>query len=79
MKLAVTCTAGRARHRLPAVADCAGLLSLSDPHREVSSFPRTTAGGDYALVPTGYSSASVCPCPPSAVTGHSADDYVTYC
>lgn len=64
---------------LPAAAGCAGPLSLSDPHREVSSFPHTTAGDDYVLAPTGCFSSSRYPCPPSAVTGHSAADCATCC
>lgn len=64
---------------LPAAAGCAGPLSLSDPHREASSFPHTTAGDDYVLAPTACFSSSRYPCPPSAVTGHSAADCATCC
>lgn len=64
---------------LPAAVDCVGLLSLSDPHHEVSSFPHTTAGDGYVLAPTVYFSSSRYPCPPSAVTGHSAADCATCC
>lgn len=64
---------------LPAAVGCEGLLSLSDPHREVSSFPHTTAGDGYVLAPAVYFSSSRYPCPPSAVTGHSAADCATCC
>lgn len=66
-------------YSLPAAAGCAGPLSLSDPHREVSSSPHTTAGGGYVLAPTVCFSSSRYPCPPSVVTGHSAADCATYC
>lgn len=63
----------------PAAAGCAGPLSPSDPRHEVSSFPHTTAGGDYVLAPTACFSSSRYPCPPSAVTGHSAAGCATCC
>lgn len=64
---------------LPAAAGCVGLLSLSDPHREAFSFPHTTAGDDYVLSPTACFSSSGYPCPPLAVTGHSAVDCAMCC
>lgn len=64
---------------LPAAAGCVDLLSLSDPRHEVFSFPHMTAGDDYVLAPTVCFSSSGYPCPPSAVTGHSAADCATCC